>query len=279
MDIYTKTSIAVSQRVTKNYSTSFYFAGLFFSKEVGQAIYSIYGFVRFADEIVDTFHQFDKELLLNKFEKDYHEAVRDRISLNPILHSFQRVVHKYGIEEELVTAFMNSMRQDLNKSSYATTDELHDYIYGSADVVGLMCLKTFCNGDQQMYQRLKEPAQRLGAAFQKVNFLRDLKDDLDNLGRCYFVNTDGISIQDEQRQEIIADIESDFRQAAEGIRQLPQEARLAVFVAYLYYKDLLGKIRKTPIKKMMQQRIRITNSRKVYLIVKAYMLMKFNIIK
>ena len=279
MDIYTKTSIAVSQRVTKNYSTSFYFAGLFFSKEVSQAIYSIYGFVRFADEIVDTFHQHNKEQLLNKFENDYHEAVRDRISLNPILHSFQRVVHKYGIEEELVTAFMNSMRQDLSKSSYATSDELHDYIYGSADVVGLMCLKTFCNGDQQMYQWLKEPAQRLGAAFQKVNFLRDLKDDMDNLGRCYFVNIDGSTIQEDQRLEIIADIESDFRQAAEGIKQLPQEARLAVFVAYLYYKELLRKIQKSSINKMMQQRIRISNSRKVYLIVKAYILMKFNIIK
>ena len=279
MDIYTKTSIAVSQRVTKNYSTSFYFAGLFFSKEVSQAIYSIYGFVRFADEIVDTFHQHNKEQLLNKFENDYHEAVRDRISLNPILHSFQRVVHKYGIEEELVTAFMNSMRQDLSKSSYTTSDELHQYIYGSADVVGLMCLKTFCNGDQQMYQRLKEPAQRLGAAFQKVNFLRDLKDDMDNLGRCYFVNIDGSTILEEQRREIIADIETDFREAAKGIRQLPQEARLAVFVAYLYYKELLRKIKKSSINKMMQQRIRISNSRKVYLIVKAFILMKFNIIK
>lgn len=279
MDIYTKTSIAVSQRVTKNYSTSFYFAGLFFSKEVSQAIYSIYGFVRFADEIVDTFHQHNKEQLLNKFENDYHEAVRDRISMNPILHSFQRVEHKYDIEEELVTAFMNSMRQDLSKSHYATNDELHDYIYGSADVVGLMCLKTFCNGNQEMYLRLKEPAQRLGAAFQKVNFLRDLKDDMDNLGRCYFVNIDGSTIQEGQRQEIIADIEKDFREAAEGIRQLPQEARLAVFVAYLYYKDLLRKIKKSSIKKLMQERIRISNSRKVYLIVKAFILMKLNIIK
>lgn len=269
MDIYTKTSIAVSQRVTKNYSTSFYFAGLFFSKEVSQAIYSIYGFVRFADEIVDTFHDYPKKQLLEKFESDLKDALQQGISLNPILHSFQQTVKKYNIPYQNIDAFLTSMKSDLDKKTYENKTEANEYIYGSADVVGLMCLRVFVDGNESRFKELEKPAMKLGSAFQKVNFIRDLKDDTQYLGRSYFPEVNNNNFNEKNKAEIIADIEFDFDAAYLGIQKLPQSTKTAVLSAYYYYRGLLDKIKNTPPEKVISSRIRISDRKKIMLLLKA----------
>lgn len=269
VNLYDHVSYETSKLVTKTYSTSFSIAVSFLDVKVQKAIYSIYGFVRYADEIVDSFDQFDKEALLEKFEADYYEAYKSGISLNPILHSFQMIVRLYQIPDELIQAFLKSMKADLYKTRYESKSEIEDYIYGSADVVGLMCLKVFTNGDDELYASLKLPAKRLGSAFQKVNFLRDLKSDIEFLNRQYFPEMGNGSFDDKVKDAIIQDIELDFQVARKGIPKLPDDAKLAVLIAYFYYKRLLNKIRHTPSSKLLSTRIRISGTRKMVLLGKA----------
>lgn len=269
VNLYDHVSYETSKLVTKTYSTSFSIAVSFLDAKIQKAIYSIYGFVRYADEIVDSFDQFDKGALLEKFESDYYEAFSCGISLNPILHSFQMIVRLYQIPDELIQAFLKSMKADLYKTKYNSKTEIDDYIYGSADVVGLMCLKVFTNGDDALYASLKLPAKRLGSAFQKVNFLRDLKSDIEFLDRQYFPEMGKGSFDDKVKDAIIQDIEIDFQAARKGIPKLPEDAKLAVLIAYFYYKRLLNKIRHTPSSKLMATRIRISGTRKMVLLGKA----------
>ncbi|MCF7561753.1 phytoene/squalene synthase family protein [Sabulilitoribacter multivorans] len=259
-----------SKLVTKTYSTSFSLATKMLYKSIRADIYNIYGFVRLADEIVDSFHDFDKEFLFNRFQDDLELALKDKISLNPILNSFQHTYHKYGIDKDLVDAFMNSMRTDLHKTIYLTDEEYKAYIYGSADVVGLMCLKVFVKGDRQKYDDLKDTAMALGSAFQKVNFLRDLKADYDDLNRTYFPNTDLNNLDEISKQDIINEIESDFEKGLSGIKKLPIEAKFGVFMAYRYYRQLLKKLKKTPALKIKDSRIRVSNPKKIELLMRSY---------
>lgn len=270
-------SINCSKIVTKTYSTSFSLAVKMLGKSIQNAIYSIYGFVRFADEIVDSFHDYNKEILIDEFEKDYYKAYDQNISLNPILNAFQLTVKKYNIDDELIKAFLKSMKLDLYKSNY-NEQEYKEYIYGSADVVGLMCLKVFVNGDSDKYTELKEPAMKLGSAFQKVNFLRDLKDDIQNLDRSYFPEIDINQLNEISKKAIVQDIEKDFEQAYIGIKNLPDEAKFGVFTAYVYYKTLLKKLKSTPARKILNTRIRISNTYKFLLLAKSFVTYKFNLI-
>lgn len=248
------------------------------SDTIRQDIYNIYGFVRFADEIVDTFHEYEKESLFNDFEKDMYKAIEQKISLNPILNSFQHTVHKYRIPQELYEAFMYSMRLDLHKSTYLTEKEYKEYIYGSADVVGLMCLKVFVNGDEEKYETLKKSAMHLGSAFQKVNFLRDLKADFEDLNRTYFPNTNLAQLDEPSKQKIINEIEVDFEKGFEGIMKLPVEAKFGVYTAYIYYKKLLNKLKETPSYEIKNARIRVPNYQKFGLLAKSYLDYRFNLI-
>ncbi|WP_283637430.1 phytoene/squalene synthase family protein [Aquaticitalea lipolytica] len=266
-----------SKTVTKSYSTSFSLATKMLSNSIRQDIYNIYGFVRFADEIVDSFHDYDKETLFNNFENDLKLALNQKISLNPILNSFQETYHKYGIEKHLVDSFMNSMRLDLHKSTYLSAEEYKAYIYGSADVVGLMCLKVFVKGDVVKYESLKDSAMSLGSAFQKVNFLRDLKADYEDLSRTYFPNTDLSKLDEASKQEIIADIENDFSKGLQGIKQLPLEAKFGVFMAYRYYNQLLKKLKKTPALEIKSTRIRVPNYKKIELLTRSYVKYQLNL--
>ncbi|GGZ71942.1 phytoene synthase [Algibacter mikhailovii] len=240
-------------------------------------IYNIYGFVRFADEIVDSFHDYDKEALFNRFSEDLDLALKNRISLNPILNSFQHTFHKYGLERELVDAFMQSMRLDLHKTDYLTDAEYKAYIYGSADVVGLMCLKVFVKGNTEKYNELKDTAMALGSAFQKVNFLRDLKADYEGLNRTYFPNTDLKNLNESSKQNIIDDIEADFEKGLSGIKKLPIEAKFGVFMAYRYYSQLLKKLKKTPALKIKDSRIRVSNPKKIELLMRSYVKYQLNL--
>jgi phytoene/squalene synthetase len=276
--LYDDVSLKTSKLVTKSYSTSFSIAVSFLETGMQNAIYAIYGFVRLADEIVDTFVQYDKELLLEKFERDYHEAFDAGISLNPVLHSFQLVVRKYNITDDLISAFLESMKSDLSKTTYAHKSEIDAYIYGSADVVGLMCLKVFTNGDDQLFNSLKEPAMKLGSAFQKVNFLRDLKNDLEFLDRQYFPEMNERIFNENVKMAIIKDIENDFSSARKGILNLPKGARVAVLIAFYYYRRLLKKIRHTPANTLISTRIRIPAILKTALLVKALVVNKLNLI-
>jgi len=278
MQLYHTSTYSVSKLITNKYSTSFSLATSLIEKEKRDAIYSVYGFVRFADEIVDTFHEFDKKYLLDKFESDYYDAVKHGISLNPILNSFQISVKKYKIPDEHIQAFLNSMKCDLEKKEYKSKTEADEYIYGSADVVGLMCLKIFCNGDQKLYDELKHSAMKLGSAFQKVNFLRDLKNDMEILDRSYFPEIANLRFNEENKMLIIEDIENDFKTAYTGIKRLPQKSKLAVLIAYYYYQILLRKIKRTPSNKIVETRIRISNSKKMLLLLKAMFVYKFNLI-
>lgn len=266
-----------SKIVTKTYSTSFSLATKMLSKSIRKDIYNIYGFVRFADEIVDSFHGYDKELLFNKFTNDLELALEHKISLNPILNSFQHTYHEYNIDKSLVDAFMNSMRLDLYKTTYLTPEEYKAYIYGSADVVGLMCLKVFVSGDEQKYNELKESAMSLGSAFQKVNFLRDLKADFEHLNRTYFPNTDLNNLNENSKQEIIDDIENDFANGIIGIQKLPLEAKFGVFMAYRYYRQLLKKLKKTPALNIKESRIRVSNPKKIELLMRSYVKYQLNL--
>lgn len=276
-ELFDDVSIRCSRLTTKAYSTSFSLGILCLGKELRDPVYAIYGFVRFADEIVDTFHNHDKAALLQRFEDDTWRAIREKISLNPILNSFQHAVHAYSIEDALIKQFLKSMTMDLHRTEYdkCTFDE---YVLGSAEVVGLMCLRVFCNGDGAMYQKLKPHAMSLGAAFQKINFLRDLKADYIDMGRAYFPGIDLQQFTDDCKKKIEESIASDFRHGYEGIKQLPRQARFGVYVAYVYYLALFRKIRNTPSERVMQERIRIRNRHKATLLAYSYLKYQFNML-
>jgi len=276
--LFDQISFECSKNVTKAYSTSFSSAVKMLAPSIRQDIYNIYGFVRFADEIVDSFHDYDKEQLFQLFEEDLEKALENKISLNPVLNSFQHTVNKYDIPRELIAAFMKSMKLDLYKNEYTTFDEYNEYIYGSADVVGLMCLKVFVNGNDKKYDELKEGAMRLGSAFQKVNFLRDLKADYDDLNRTYFPNTDLSRLDESSKQLIIQEIEADFEAGFQGIIKLPLEAKFGVYTAYVYYKKLLSKLKKTPSIEIKNTRIRVPDYEKVGLLAKCYLNYRLNLI-
>lgn len=276
--IFDTISYECSRNVTKSYSTSFSSAVKMLAPSIRQDIYNIYGFVRFADEIVDSFHDYDKENLFELFEQDFYRALENKISLNPILNSFQHTVRKYDIPLELVDAFLKSMKLDLVKNEYKTTEEYQEYIYGSADVVGLMCLKVFVKGDDKKYEALKNGAMKLGSAFQKVNFLRDLKADFEGLSRTYFPNTNLNQLDEISKQQIIAEIEADFEAGYAGILELPLEAKFGVYTAYVYYKKLLSKLKKTPSAEIKNARIRVPDYQKFGLFAKCYFNYKLNII-
>lgn len=275
--LFDDVSLEASRNTTKTYSTSFSLGIRFLSKELHDPIYAIYGYVRFADEIVDTFHDYDKRHLLDKFRADTYEALNHKISLNPILNSFQWVVNKYNIPVALIDTFLNSMEMDLDDREY-TIEEYEKYILGSAEVVGLMCLKVFVFGNDAEYERLKPNAMKLGAAFQKINFLRDLEADLNGLGRAYFPNIDMTKFDAETKAKIESEIAKDFRAGYEGIQQLPKGSRFGVYVAYVYYSRLLKKIQKTPPAQVMKERIRIPNRRKYALFVSSYAKHSFNLL-
>ncbi len=267
--LFDQVSFDTSKLITKSYSSSFSSATSLLEPEIREAIYSIYGFVRYADEIVDTFHGYDKEYLLSKFESDFYEGLRGGISMNPILHSFQQTVRKYHISDEHIRAFLRSMRSDLSKNVYLDENEMSDYIYGSADVVGLMCLKVFVNGDEELFNHLKMPAMKLGSAFQKVNFLRDLKDDTEGLNRKYFPQLSITNFDNKAKDEIIQSIDEDFEAALIGIRQLPGRSKLAVYVAYKYYCLLLKKLKRTPASAILNRRVRVSGHLKALLLLKS----------
>lgn len=278
MELFHKVSKACSAVVTRSYSTSFYSAIRLLHKELRDPICGIYGFVRLADEIVDTFHAFDKAMLLERFSTDTWLALEEGISLNPILHHFQMVVRKYSIPYELIEAFLRSMALDLEKSAYNTTQELDEYIYGSAEVVGLMCLCIFCEGDSAKYDALKAPARRLGAAFQKVNFLRDIQADLQHLSRSYFPGFEPQHFDAACKHCIETDIEADFAAALSGIRALPWKARFGVYTAYRYYLSLFQKIRRMEPKHVLQSRVRVADHRKLLIVVGARMRHSLNML-
>lgn len=276
--IFDDVSFICSKQVTKSYSTSFSSAVRMLAPSIRQDIYNIYGFVRFADEIVDTFHDYDKEALFNQFSNNLELALSQKISLNPVLNAFQYTVNKYDIPRDLIDAFMKSMRLDLHKTVYETHEDYKEYIYGSADVVGLMCLKVFVNGNQKQYDELKDSAMRLGSAFQKVNFLRDLKADFESLNRTYFPNTDLNQLDEASKMEIIKEIEADFQAGFEGIQKLPIEAKFGVYTAYVYYRKLLTKLKNTPSTAIKNTRIRVPDYEKVGLLAKCYINYRFNTI-
>jgi 15-cis-phytoene synthase len=275
-DLFDKVSIRTSRMTTRAYSTSFSLGILCLHKELRDPIYSIYGWVRFADEIVDTFHSFDKKRLLEKFTRDTYEAIQDGISLNPILNSFQQTVNTYKIEKELTDVFLRSMEWDLFKSAYDEKD-IKEYILGSAEVVGLMCLRVFCNGDEAMYKRLKPSAMSLGSAFQKVNFLRDLKADF-TMGRVYFPELELDTLNESSKREIETNIQKDFDDALAGIKALPRKARFGVYVAYVYYLALFKKIQNTPSEHVLQNRVRVRNRHKIRLLAYSYVKHQFNLL-
>lgn len=277
MRLFHKVSQQCSRITAKEYSTSFYSAIRLLHADLRAPICNIYGFVRFADEIVDTFHEYDKSSLLTQFREDTYKAIEQRISLNPILHSFQLIVHEYNIGLDLVEAFFQSMETDLAQQ-YHDKASYEKYIYGSAEVVGLMCLSVFCEGDRRQYNQLKMYARSLGAAFQKVNFLRDIKADHLLLNRTYFPGADFGNFTTCMKQEIEQDIAKDFQHAYEGITQLPWKARFGVYVAYKYYMSLFRKIRKARPAQIMEQRIRIANYRKALILVRAGVKNRLNLI-
>jgi len=276
-DLYSDSCFECSKLVTNKYSTSFSLGIKLFSQELRMPIYAIYGFVRFADEIVDTFHGHDKAALLGKFRKDTYDALEAKISLNPILHTFQQVVHRYNIGIDLIDAFLDSMAMDLDDYTY-TTAVYKTYIYGSAEVVGLMCLRVFCDGNEEQYQSLKEPACSLGSAFQKVNFLRDLKSDYEERGRVYFPGVDYHTFSDADKAAIEADIKKDFDDAYEGIVKLPKGARLGVYLAYVYYTNLLKKITRESAARLADHRIRVSDGRKFVLLCNSAIRHRLNIL-
>lgn len=267
--LFDETSKDISRKISLNYSTSFSLGIKLLAKEYRWAVFSTYGFVRLADEIVDTFHGFNKERLLADFKKQTYQAIEDGISTNPVLHSFQMAANQFGIGNDLIEPFFNSMEEDLAKTTH---DEIsyNEYIYGSAEVVGLMCLKIFCKGDDVQYTSLVPFARSLGAAFQKVNFLRDIKSDVEERGRVYFPNIDFTQFTDVKKMDIIHDVKKDFDHALIGIKKLPMGCRLGVYTAYIYYLKLLEKIERTTAEEILQSRIRIPNSQKMVLLAKSY---------
>ncbi|WP_127138576.1 phytoene/squalene synthase family protein [Flagellimonas oceanensis] len=277
--IFDDVSYHCSKVVTRSYSTSFSLATKMLAPSIRADIYNIYGFVRFADEIVDTFHDYDKAKLFDAFEKDMEQALEDKISLNPILNSFQHTFHKYDIPYHLVASFMKSMRMDLTKKNYETFDEYREYIYGSADVVGLMCLCVFVKGDKEKYEELKESAMALGSAFQKVNFLRDLKADFEGLNRTYFPNTNLLELDEVSKKRIVNEIKADFALGYSGIVKLPEQAKFGVYTAYRYYKKLLQKLQGTPPMEIKNSRIRVPNYQKFGLLAQSYVNYKLQLVQ
>jgi len=269
-EIFDTISGRCSKQITRSYSTSFSLGIYFLDRKLHAPIYAIYGFVRAADEIVDSFHDYERAELLSDFRQQTFEAIRAGISLNPILNSFQRTVRRYNIENELIEVFLNSMAMDLEQDVHDRSS-FDDYILGSAEVVGLMCLRVFCNGDGTLYASLKRPAMKLGAAFQKVNFLRDLRSDYFDLGRRYVPNIDLEHFGREQKRRLEQEIKADFKAALEGIRRLPKGARFGVYVAYVYYQALLRKIERTPGEELLQQRLRVPAHEKFALLVSSYL--------
>ncbi len=276
--LFDQVSEMCSKQVTESYSTSFSLATKMLDVSIRQDIYNIYGFVRFADEIVDSFHQYDKAVLFKRFEVDLAHALSDKISLNPILNAFQSTFHKFGIPIDLVNAFMKSMKMDLTKELYKTEEEYKEYIYGSADVVGLMCLKVFVKGDLPQYDLLKESAMALGSAFQKVNFLRDLKADFEGLNRTYFPNTNLEALDEESKIRIIDEIKNDFKSGLAGIVLLPKEVKFGVYTAYIYYYQLLKKLQNTPPQEIKNARISVPNYQKIGLLAQSYVKCKLNLV-
>lgn len=274
--LFDKLSYQVSKCTTHNYSTSFSLGIRFLNKEIRRPIYNVYGFVRFADEIVDSFHDFEKEELLHEFRAATFTAIDRQISLNPILNSFQATVNKYKIPHELIETFLDSMEMDLKKSTFQQ-DEYEKYILGSAEVVGLMCLKIFVNGDEKEYNRLKKSAMQLGSAFQKINFLRDLNADYTELERTYFPGVNLDSFSNDTKKLIEEDIEKDFAAGYEGIKQLPKRARFGTYMAYVYYYKLFVKIKNTPAQTILVERVRIPNGRKYSLFLTSYVRHSLNL--
>ncbi len=278
VDFYIDSSYDISKLVTKKYSTSFSLATSLLEEDKRRAVYAVYGFVRLADEIVDSLHGYDKSFLLKKLYEDLNYALENGISTNPIIVAFASTVKKYDINQDHIRAFMNSMEYDLSKTNYSNVKDLNEYIYGSADSVGLMCLKIFCYDKPSLYESLEFSAQRLGSAFQKVNFLRDLKDDLNGLGRSYFPEIIESKLNQENKRQIELSIKKDFDDALVGVKQLPGRSKLAVALAYYYYNGLLKKIVNTPPEKIMDKRMRISNFRKYLIILKTVILYKTKLI-
>ncbi|MEO8150269.1 MAG: phytoene/squalene synthase family protein [Bacteroidia bacterium] len=266
-----------SRITTRAYSTSFSLGIKFLNKRLHNPIYSIYGFVRFADEIVDSFHGYDKKYLLDKFKSDTEDAIKNKISLNPILNAFQNVVHQYQIEQKLIDTFLLSMEMDLEKVDYSE-EKYQQYILGSAEVVGLMCLHVFTEGDKELYERLKPFAMKLGAAFQKVNFLRDINADYSTLGRTYFPNINITQFTSREKKLIEQEIENDFNEALIGIRKLPRSSQGGVYLAYVYYKSLFRKIKNIPAHRVLTERIRIPNGQKFALMINSMLRFQMNML-
>lgn len=274
MDLFDSASFACSRTITYRYSTSFSLGIRMLSKKFRDPICAVYGFVRCADEIVDTFHEYDKETLLRNFKEEAFAAIRNGISLNPVLQAFQKTVHTYRVDHELIRAFMHSMEADLYQKTH-DEESYKTYIYGSAEVVGLMCLHVFCEGDKERYEKLKPYAQKLGAALQKVNFLRDMKSDYSDRARVYFPGVDFARFDEETKKKIEEDILQDFKEARVGIMQLPRGARTGVYLAYVYYKALFLKIRRTPAEELLERRIRVPDSQKITLLLASYFRIRF----
>lgn len=269
-EIYDNVSIACSKQTTRAYSTSFSLGIYCLDSRLRNPIYSIYGFVRFADEIVDSFHGYNKIELLTEFKEETWKAIDRKISINPILNSFQHVVHKYNISRELIERFLQSMESDLTVNEHSK-DSYNQYIYGSAEVVGLMCLSVFTENNAELYEELKQPAMKLGAAFQKINFLRDIKNDYSDLGRMYFPGIDFNSFTEEDKKQIELEIKQDFKEALIGIKKLPKSSKLGVYVAYIYYENLFNKIVDIPSASILMERVRISNSKKMSLLFTSYL--------
>ncbi|RYU90181.1 phytoene/squalene synthase family protein [Mucilaginibacter terrigena] len=277
MNLFDETCFECSKLITTKYSTSFSTGIKAFDKRFRYPVYAIYGFVRYADEIVDTFYEHDQRKLIEEFKEETFKAIDRGISINPVLQSFQQVVNQYHIEKELINAFLTSMKMDLDKIAY-DDEGYKSYIYGSAEVVGLMCLRIFCENDVQLYDKLVPKAKSLGSAFQKINFLRDIKSDYEDRGRTYFPEVDFSNFTEADKQLIQTDIKKDFDDAFEGIKQLPKGSRLGVYVAYVYYLQLFKKIKATTALTIMQKRIRVSDTQKIGLYFKARLHQKLNII-
>ncbi|GAB3706374.1 phytoene/squalene synthase family protein [Spirosoma flavus] len=277
MALFNTTAMECSKLVTERYSTSFTLGIKTLDRKFHMPIYAIYGFVRYADEIVDTFYEHDQKNLLERFRHDTYQAIEEGISMNPILHSFQLIVREYKIEHELIESFLKSMEMDLYQQQY-DADGYDEYIYGSAEVVGLMCLRVFCEGDKAEFDRLCGPARKLGSAFQKVNFLRDLKSDFVDRGRTYFPGIDFKDFCSDTKQHIEADIQQDFDEAYIGIMNLPRGARMGVYLAYMYYQTLFNKIKRLPASRIQNERIRVPNPQKIALLAQTYLKYRLNVI-
>ena len=275
--LFDKVSVGCSRLATKAYSTSFSLGIFFLARPLRDPVYAIYGFVRFADEIVDSFHGYQKKELLDSFRKDTEIAIREKISLNPILNSFQFVVHKYKIRQQWIDIFLDSMAMDLQHQDY-DYEKYQKYIFGSAEVVGLMCLHVFTEGDEGLFERLRPFAMKLGAAFQKVNFLRDIRSDSLHLGRTYFPEVDLNSFSKTEKHKIEKEIEADFSEALKGIKMLPQSSQNGVYMAYYYYLALFRRIKRLPAEKILNERIRIPNFQKMLLMLSSNLRHKLNLI-